>query len=969
MKLGGESPMLTQSGAPLDPQKLLQAMSLFCEDIILVSIWEDHFEPIAVNQLPVAESGGYYSAMAAQFVDEFIEPEYQANIIYSLSNEYICSHLSTEEPRLHVDFRHMEDGLPVYYRVHIVLVDVGAEGLVEHVLFAIQDITSRAREQDLEETAFSMLCRDYSQISFVDLNRDSMIVLHASPDECVKRDSMLSYRDAMEKIVNESILPQHQARVSAILSPSHLRNMLDSGVPRVEMSFERRMGGRRTWAKAMVFPLNEYTPQDARVMCFLRNISSERAREETYINAVLQDNAALSRALSSERQYRLALMADSYFYFICDVSGEGIISESYLSRGGTDIIREATGKGTPVPFELFYQKWYEIYQPAFARETSEEVFTLAYLRGAFVRNERIIDIEVQQTPPEGSNAPEFIEMYIVLSEDELTGHIMACVIWKDISEFRGIELQARIALKEAYEVAEQASRAKSEFLSRISHDIRTPMNAIIGMTAIARAHIDSAERVEDCLEKIDVSSKHLLSLINEVLDMSKIESGKLDLNEEPFALSDLIDDLSLMVRPQITAKHHEFNIHINNVRHEKVVGDSLRIQQIFVNFMSNAVKYTPEHGKIDLIITERPCRQHQFGCYDFIFQDNGIGMSSEFAGHIFEPFSRAEDTRVNKIQGTGLGMAIANNLVRMMNGSISVDSELGRGSKFTVTIFLRLQEVEEEDCTQFQGLPVLIVDDDPATCAATCALLEDMGMKGECLQDGQQAIERAVERDRAGEGFFAVILEWDMPKLNAPQVIRRLRRELGCKTPLVVVSAYDWSDIELDARSAGADGFISKPLFKSRLVHLFKSLMNGGENTTAPVQELGSQYFHGRRILLVEDNALNAEIATEILSMAGLSVEHAENGQRAVEMVQYSEPGWYDLIFMDVQMPVMNGYEATQAIRALDREDARTVPIVAMTANAFTEDVEAAMRSGMNAHIAKPLDFDQLNKLLSKYLT
>jgi len=943
-------------------------MSLFCDDIFFVSIWEDRFQPIAVTRLSVEDAGGYYSAMAAQFVDEFIEPEHQANISYCLSSEYICAHLSEDAPRFHVDFRHMEDGLPVYYRIHIVLVDVGAEGLVEHVLFAMQDITSRAKEQDLEETAFSMLCRDYTQISFVDLNRDSMIVLHAGPGEPLGGEGALSYREALERTVGETVLPQHQARAAAILSPTHLRNMLDGGVPRVELSFEREVGGRRDWVKALVLPLRDYSPQNARVMCYMRNISGQQARESAYMDAVLQDNASLSRALSSERQYRLALMADSYFYFTFDVSGEGIINEAYLSKGGADIIREATGQGTPVPFELFYRKWRELYQPAFARETSEDVFTLAYLRGAFVRNERIIDIEVQQTPPEGSSAPKFIEMYIVLSEDELTGHIMACVIWKDISEFRGIELQARIALKEAYEVAEQASRAKSEFLSRMSHDIRTPMNAIIGMTTIARAHITSAERVEDCLEKIDVSSKHLLSLINEVLDMSKIESGKLDLNEEPFCLSDLIDELALMVQPQIASKHHEFNIHINNVTHENVIGDSLRIQQTFVNFMSNAVKYTPENGKIDLIISEKPCRQHQFGCYEFIFQDNGIGMSPEFAARIFEPFSRAEDTRVNKIQGTGLGMAIANNLVRMMNGTIKVDSELGRGSRFTVTVFLRLQEGGDEDCGQFKGLPVLFVDSSAETCAAACALLKDMGMDSECLRDGWEAVERAVERERAGKGFFAVILEWDLPGLNAPRIIREMRERLGVRTPLVVVSAYDWSDIELDARSAGADGFISKPLFKSRLVHLFQSLVEGEGGAPAPALDAGGRSYEGRRILLVEDNALNAEIATEILGMAGLTVEHAENGRRALEMVEMSAPGWYDLIFMDVQMPVMNGYEATKAIRALPREDAGKVPIVAMTANAFTEDVEAALRSGMDAHIAKPLDLDHLGKLLGRYL-
>ncbi len=957
----------------LETRKLAQTMAGICEDVLLVSVWEDHYSALQVaDDLDGIVSGdGSYSAMIAQFIDQFIQPDLQAEISYRLSMEYICTHLSEENPRYHVDFRFTHDGLPCYYRTHIALVDQNADGLPSHILFASQDITSRANEDNLDDIAFALICTSYCQIGFLDLNNDSLTVIYSAPGEPGPRSGVVRYRESLEQVVAAAALPEYREGALSVLSAWHLRSLFDSGIPKVEYTYQRRLKDKTSWVRAEVIPLNDYTPEDARVMCYLRGISQEEAQTAASMSQVLQENVALSSALSAERQYRLALTADSYFYYTFDASGDGLIKEENVFPSGAQITR-VMGLELPVPFETFSQRWVELYKPTFSRETVEDIFTLSYLRGAFLRSERVIDLEVKQTPPKGSLATEFTEIFIVLSEDELTGHIMACVIWKDISEFRSMELQARIALKDAYEVAEQANRAKSEFLSRMSHDIRTPLNAIIGMSAIARAHLGDNDRVQDCLQKINVSSRHLLSLINEVLDMSKIESGKVDLNEEPFSLSTLVDDLSMMIRPQIAAKQHRFNIRLNDVRHEDVIGDSLRIQQSFVNLMSNAVKYTPDGGQIDLIITEKPCRQHQFGCYEFIFQDNGIGMSPEFVERIFEPFSRAEDTRVNKIQGTGLGMAITNNLVHMMNGTIKVESELGVGSRFIVTIYLRLQEHEKEAQEEFRGLSVLIVDRDDETCAAAQKILDELEMESFHTHSGEDAARLASERSEAGTPFFAVILDWKMPGLDGRGLISELRRQAGGHAPVVIVAAYDWSDIELDARSAGAGAFINKPLFKSRLVSLFRDLLKIG-NDASPADEptLGVEQedFTGKRVLLAEDNALNAEIAIEILGMASLTVEHAEDGQQALSMFRDHEPGYYDLIFMDIQMPGMNGYEATRAIRALDRPDASEIPILAMTANAFTEDVKAALSAGMNGHIAKPLDFGQLSQALRKWLS
>jgi signal transduction histidine kinase/CheY-like chemotaxis protein len=528
-------------------------------------------------------------------------------------------------------------------------------------------------------------------------------------------------------------------------------------------------------------------------------------------------------------------------------------------------------------------------------------------------------------------------------------------------------------LRAALQQAEAANNAKSAFLSNMSHDIRTPMNGIIGMTAIAGAHLDDKERVADCLQKITVASKHLLGLINEVLDMSRIESGRVDLSEEDFNLSDLVDNLLTMIKPQIEEHKHELTVNIDNVTHEKVVGDSLRIQQVFMNLMSNAVKYTPDGGKIRLSVSEKPTQQKKMGLYEIRVEDNGIGMSKEYLEKIYEPFSRAEDGRTSKIQGTGLGMSIARNIVHMMGGEINVESELDKGSTFIVTFFLKLQEEEEASYEEFLDIPVLVADDDKGCCESACAVLDELGMKSEWVLSGREAVKLVRTRHEEENDFFAVIIDWKMPDMDGVATTRAIRQAIGEDIPIIIISAYDWSDIEQEARRAGANAFISKPLFKSRIINLFTELVDGARNNAeveadTGLVEMSKLDLSGKRVLLAEDNELNAEIAKEILEMTGLSVEHAENGAKAVDCVAESKDGYFDLVLMDIQMPVMNGYEATRAIRAIDREYTKKLPIVAMTANAFAEDVLAAKGAGMDAHIAKPLEIDTLARVLNKWI-
>lgn len=541
-----------------------------------------------------------------------------------------------------------------------------------------------------------------------------------------------------------------------------------------------------------------------------------------------------------------------------------------------------------------------------------------------------------------------------------------------IDDEKQSELAQKEALKAAYEAANIANSAKTDFLANMSHDIRTPMNAIIGMTAIAGTHLDDRERVADCLSKITVSSKHLLGIINEVLDMSKIESGKVELQEEEFNLPELIDNLITMSKPEVAAKQHELFVSIRSIDHENVIGDSSRIQQVFMNLMSNSIKYTPPGGKIRLTISEKATNKNKLGCYEFIFEDNGIGMTEEFQKHLFEPFVRARnDSRIDKIHGTGLGMAITKNIIQMMNGTINVESTLNEGTRITLNFFLKLKNKDEKiNNYKFIDLPVLVADDDEVACICTCEMLRDIGMKGEWVLTGKEAVERTVKHHEMNDDFFAVILDWKMPEMNGVETTRRIRRIVGSDMPIIIISAYDWSDIEQEARAAGANGFISKPLFKSRMIHLFNELIDGVEDSAeiSGIDDIFKNVYSGKRALLVEDNELNAEIAEEILGMSGLTVEFAKNGKEAVDIIADAKNDYYNIIFMDIQMPIMNGYEASRAIRALSGDYPKSVPIVAMTANAFAEDVAAAKNAGMNEHIAKPLDFNQLQKILKKWL-
>lgn len=532
----------------------------------------------------------------------------------------------------------------------------------------------------------------------------------------------------------------------------------------------------------------------------------------------------------------------------------------------------------------------------------------------------------------------------------------------DITEIKE-ERKQKLLLQEALQSATAANRAKSDFLSRMSHDVRTPINAIVGMTAIAGLHMNDQNRIADCLKKITISSKLLLNLINEVLDMSKLESGKIMLTEETFKLDELLESLFIMVQSAFEAKKQKLVIH-SKVKHECLIGDVQRIQQALLNMLTNAIKYTPNKGLIQISVEEKPSVYNGYGQFEIAVTDNGIGMKPEFLSKVFEPFERSDDKAIRNIQGTGLGMAISRHIAQMMNGDILVESEYGKGSKFTMRFHVKLGGMDEYDNNLLIDLPVLVVDDDDISCEIACENLQELGMKPEWVLSGQDAVQKVSD----GNKYFAIIIDLMMPNMNGIETTYKIRECVGPDVPIIIISAYDYSDYEIEALKAGVNGFICKPIMKSKLFHLMKKFAtNKKEEEEVTIVPSIVASFPGKRILVVEDNDLNREIAYELLQETGAEIETASDGLEAVNKVSASPEGYYDFIIMDIQMPVMDGLEATRQIRLLDRQDTKDLPIVAMSANAFAEDVRLSLEAGMNEHIAKPIEIDRLYSVMGKW--
>lgn len=827
----------------------------------------------------------------------------------------------------------------------------------QYVVLALQDVDECTRQeirrnQNDKRMAAIIKSRYYIMYS-VNLDTGICEVDYINETDSSNKKQVGDFEYCIQKAADEAVHEEYAEKFRNLFTMENLRRKAAEVEEFEEIVFQFRCKGPAVkWLEDHLF----FIRQDKGVMVNIlgRNITGEKLKEVIEIREKRERNHIINSMSSLFfASYYLDMETDSY-----------------------QIVTQKDEVGNALKSELSCTEAFQTYARCFVHPDDREEYlkkmNCEHIRNTLSWEHPFWAIEYRRIEEKAGRITDngWIRATVVLSEmkDGKPGKVL--YVAQDVTESKEKEEREHRALKEACDAAIHANASKSEFLSRMSHDIRTPMNAIIGMTAIAGTHLDDRERVSDCLNKITISSKHLLALINEVLDMSKIESGKIDLAEEEFNLSDLVQNLLTMIRPAVQAKNHELTLHIGKIDHEDVIGDAMRLQQVFMNILGNAVKYTPAGGNLELEIAEKMSKTYGYGCYEFIFKDNGIGMSEEFLNRIFEPFSRAEDSRVSKIEGTGLGMTIALNIVQMMNGSIHIESKEGEGSKFTVTVFLKQQSTTDAGMERFIDLPVLVVDDDRYDCEAACAVLNDIGMKSEWVLSGRDAVKRVCEAGERGEDFFAIILDWKMPDMDGIQTAKAIRKKVGPDVTIIILSAYDWSDVEAEARQAGVDGFISKPMFKSRLIYLLKKITEEENKEEITENEaVSGQDFRGRRILLAEDNELNREIAEEIIQSTGAIVESVVNGEQALKRFCEKDEWYYDLIFMDIQMPVMNGHEAAKAIRKLNRRDAKEIPILAMTADAFAEDVIASRRAGMNEHIMKPLNVEQLMESMKRWLS
>lgn len=900
-----------------------------------------------------------WDVLLTEMVEQYFHPEYKERILNTYSLDALRRSKEEGRDKLEVLCLRRFQGEYRYVSASAYFNETNRER--PYVIIALQDVDEQTRQEikrsqdDLRMAAIIKF--RYNIMDAVDLETGMFerIYLHEAEED--RRVRIGSYEEYIQKTVNESVVEEDRAEFLRVRSLKNLQNTAKDLEDFAETSCRYRIKGPPvTWIKDHAF----FVRYDNTVMVNIlgRDITCEMLRESA------------DQKQKRERALIINTLSDMFFatYFV------DLEKNTFRMVTQMDVVGEILGE--ILGGEMNYREAIRVYAQRFVHPDIREEYLAQMdydnLLDTLSEEHPMTAIEYQRikTAEDGSFQNDgWIRATVILAEAIDGKPKKAVYVAQDITESKEKEEEERRILKEAYNSATYANAAKSEFLSRMSHDIRTPMNAIIGMTAIASNHLDDMDRVADCLDKITVSSKHLLSLINEVLDMSRIESGKIDLTEEEFNLSDLIQNLITIIRPSVQAKEHDLQLRIMNVKHEDLIGDTMRLQQVFTNILGNAVKYTPNGGKLELLIKEKPSKVFGYACFEFVFRDNGIGMSEDFLKKIYEPFSRAEDSRISKIEGTGLGMTIAMNIIHMMNGNINVESRLGEGSKFTVTVYLKRQQTSMLDTKRFAGLPVLVVDNDKDACENTCAVLEDIGMKGDFVLCGEDAVNRVKEAHEKSEDFFAVILDWQMPGMNGIQVAREIRREVGQEILIIILSAYDWSDMETEARQAGISGFIPKPLFKSKLVYLLKKFVGEeSRNETSGPDSVVEETFQNKRILLVEDNDLNREIAEEVIGSTGVMIESVSDGQQAVERFMETEPGYYDLIFMDIQMPVMNGYEAAAAIRQMERPDAETIPIIAMTANAFAEDVIASRQAGMNEHVSKPLNMEQLIECMRSWI-
>ena len=799
----------------------------------------------------------------------------------------------------------------------------------------------------------------FPRFALVDLETDTYRYLAGTRSE--NKDLPVSgrYEELVETLC--SMMPDEDER-RELEGQISRESVVDALQRHGDMRFENHImrDGYSQWEHMNVVCLEKKDGRPVKALLTRQNITEVKEKE-------LRIQAKISLANRKERQYRIAITSNAFCTFEFNLTKDLVEQDIVRTIDGHRVsLLEKAGLTAPCKASECFERW-----KAFVLEESLEdyaaVVSLEYLEQRFEQGDTEVEADYWGQASDGEQM--CVRQSFIMTKDDATDDIVVMVVSKEITEQVRKQRQQTQALQDALMQAQHANRAKTTFLSNMSHDIRTPMNAIIGFATIAVSHINNKEQVRDCLQKVLSSSNHLLSLINDILDMSRIESGKVQIKEQECNISEMMHNLVNIIQPQVKAKQLELFIDTFEVANEDVIADALKMNQVFINLLSNAVKYTPAGGTISFRIMQKTTFRHGYGDYVFIIKDNGIGMSREFVEHVFEPFEREASATRSGIQGTGLGMAITKNIVEMMNGTISVESEVGKGSTFTVALTLKLLDIAKnaEQLEGLNGLRAMVVDDDFNVCDSVSKMLKQIGMRAEWTTSGREAAYRAKIAYEEGDSYHTYIIDWQMPELSGVETARKIRSVVGDDAPIIILTAYDWTDIEEEARDAGVTAFCAKPLFMSDLKSALLAANNllDREEEEAPWTQAD---FGGKRILLVEDIELNREIAEVILTESGFLVESAPDGTDAVAMMEKAPENYYDAILMDVQMPIMNGYEATRTIRNMPRKDVRDLPIIAMTANALEEDKEAALKNGMNAHIAKPLDMDIFMAVLREFI-
>ncbi len=908
-----------------------------------------------------SHNSGKYGLKNEGIFDELIDSsienvakEFREAFRNSFARENLLKAYNDGQKDIYLEYLHLDDnGEAHWVNTHVVFtVNPYTKDIIEITL--LQNIDERVRKETEEEKQRRALEMDalqllrgtsetYTLIISANLSRNAYHMINY--DRYFNRTAAYEGNfDELIRIGASTVPDKHKESFAAAFSRESLLKAYHEGKKDVYLEHQQydEQGGLHWVSTHVMFTENPYN-NDVLEITMSQNID-ERVHKET-------EEEKQRRALEMEALQLLRGIMDTY-----DLMISANLSANTYHMTTYDRTFNKTDEKSGVFDELIQIGIDRI--PDSDKEKFREAFSRENLLRAHAEGKRDVYLEHRQYNDRGEL--HWLSTHVIFTDNPYNDDVLEITLSQNIDERITKEAESKALLQNALALAESANKAKSDFLSRMSHDIRTPMNAVIGYATIASAHIDQKERVKDSLKKILSSGEHLQGLINDVLDMSRIEAGKESLNIIRTSISEMVRTVLPMIQTQIESKQIELFVDTIDVTVDHVYADAQKIRQILLNILGNAAKFTSNGGKISVKIKQSPSRKPGHAVHTFLIKDNGIGMSAEFQEHLFEAFAQERTSTNSKLLGTGLGMAIAKNHVDMMGGTISVESETGKGSEFAVKLEFRLQEDIKPDARleQLNGYRVLVVDDDLQSCESVVRLLKDMGMRTDFTTTGKEALFRTQMAYAEGDSYFAYIIDWIMPDMNGIEIVRRIRKQIGDEVPIIILTAYYWGDIEQEAREAGVTAFCTKPLFASDLTNIFL-------HKESVEEELSG--FHNERILLVEDNELNREIAEFMLAEIGFEVEFACDGQDAVTAMLECEDGYYNYVLMDVQMPIMDGIEATKQIRSSDRAYLKSVPIIALTANAFIEDVESCLNAGMNSHLSKPFKIEDIVKTLNVF--